>query len=389
MLCGGLAIGVGNCYNVVIWNTEGAVKMEFERERREIAARVAALREQGVCPVVIGIDGMAAAGKTELAAWLERDLDASVIHMGDFILPPGFRTPVRMNTPGGNVHHERFLQEVVPYLRCGQIFGYRVYDFQAHSYAETRLVQPKEVIIVEGAYAMHPTFGDIYDLRVFCELHPYEQLERINATRGKRADICRSLWVAQERHYHREYAIRDKCHMVISAGTPEYAPPLEIERKYLIRMPDPETLTARADRVLEIEQVYLKSADPDVGARIRKTVENGVTTYRKTEKQTISPVVRIEREYEITLQDWNILLGFADRERATIRKTRYCVPMGTLTAEVDVYAFWKDRALCEVELPDKDTPVTLPDWIEVVREVTYDRNYTNAGIALWIPMEEI
>lgn len=361
----------------------------FMKERQEIIDRVSELRKQGISPVVVGIDGMAAAGKTELAELLAQDLGASVVHMGDFILPGGFRTPLRMNTPGGNVHYERFLQEVAPYLRSGALFGYRVYDFENRCFGETRLVEPKPVMIVEGAYALHPQFGNLYDLRVFCRLHPYEQLERINATRGVRADICRSLWTAQERVYDREYAIAESCHVVLDMGASDYAPPLEIERKYLIRRPADEVLEAHASRVLQIEQVYLKSLDRNVGARIRKTVENGVTTYRKTEKQNISDLVRIEREEEISEKDWNILLGFADGSSVPVKKNRYCVPVGALTAEIDVYPFWKDRALCEVELPSADTPATLPEWVEVVREVTYDRNYTNAAIARRIPMEEI
>ena len=38
----------------------------FEKEIQEIKTRVTALQEQGICPVVIGIDGMAASGKTTL-----------------------------------------------------------------------------------------------------------------------------------------------------------------------------------------------------------------------------------------------------------------------------------------------------------------------------------
>ena len=59
------------------------------------------------------------------------------------------------------------------------------------------------------------------------------------------------------------------------------------------------------------------------------------------------------------------------------------------TAEIDVFPFWEDRAFCEAELPAEDTPVTLPDWLEVVREVSADKRYTNLALAREIPMEEI
>lgn len=63
--------------------------------------------------------------------------------------------------------------------------------------------------------------------------------------------------------------------------------------------------------------------------------------------------------------------------------------MGALTAEVDVFPFWQDRAFCEVELPDEATVVTLPEFLDVIREVTEDKRYTNLALAREIPMEEI
>ena len=154
----------------------------FTKEIQEISARVEALQAAGKCPVVIGIDGMAASGKTTVTALLEQALDAAVIHMDDFFLPQGFRTPQRLKTPGGNVYYERFKQEVVPYLRCGDLFGYRVFDAHQHEYTGTRVIAPKPVIIVEGSYCMHPELGDIYDLRIFSKVSPDEQMQRIKQT---------------------------------------------------------------------------------------------------------------------------------------------------------------------------------------------------------------
>jgi len=361
----------------------------FEKEIQEIKTRVTALQEQGICPVVIGIDGMAASGKTTLTALLEQALDVAVIHMDDFFLPQGFRTPKRLKTPGGNVYYERFKKEVVPYLRCGELFGYRVYDGHKHCYVDTRLVQPKPVIIVEGCYCMHPELGDIYDLKLFCQVSAYEQMRRITATRPERAEMFKAMWIPMENRYHQAFDIPTKCHMVISSGADQPAAPLEIERKFLIRYPDMQVLTAAAERVIEMEQVYLKGAAPGVNVRIRKSVEQGATTYYKTEKQKITNLVRVEQENVISERDYKILLGFADPDRKPIRKTRYCVPMEELTAEIDLFPFWDDRAFCEVELPAEDTAFTLPDWVQVIRDVTEDKRYTNAALAKEIPMEAL
>ena len=362
----------------------------FEQEIQDIAARVDAMLQSGTRPVVIGMDGMAASGKTTLAALLAERLDASVIHMDDFFLPQGFRTPERLRTPGGNVYYERFCQEVKPYIRSGQLFGYRVFDAHKHVYVDTRDVWPKPVIIVEGCYCMHPEIGDIYDLRLFVEVSPYEQEQRIAETRAAVADMYKAMWIPMENRYHKAFGIKEQCDMVITSGEPQPAPPLEIERKWLIRMPDLALLRDKAERVIAIEQVYLKGGAPGVSMRVRKSVEGDKTTYHRNEKQRLTDAVRIEREEVIDEQHYNILLGFADPRLRKIEKTRYCVPIeGGLTAEIDVFPFWSDRAFCEVELASEDTPVSLPVWLDIVREVTDDKRYTNLALAREIPMEEL
>ena len=77
---------------------------------------------------IIAIDGRCAAGKTTLAARLAKELGGDVIHMDDFFLPPALRTQERRSEPGGNVHYERFLTEVIPKLASGQAFSYQRFD---------------------------------------------------------------------------------------------------------------------------------------------------------------------------------------------------------------------------------------------------------------------
>lgn len=296
----------------------------FTKEIEEIKAHVEALQAAGKHPVVIGIDGMAASGKTTLTAQLEQALDAAVIHMDDFFLPQGFRTPQRLKTPGGNVYYERFKEEVVPYLRCGDLFGYRVFDAHKHEYTGTRVIQPKSVIIVEGSYCMHPELGDIYDLKVFTKVSPDEQMHRIQTTRSRVADMYKAMWIPMENRYHAAFGIEASCDMVITSGAAQAAPPLEIERKFLIRMPDLQRLTEASDRIIEIEQVYLKGGVPGVSMRVRKSVEGEKTVYHRNEKQRLTDMVRIEREEVIDEQHYKILLGFADPDLSIIKKTRYC-----------------------------------------------------------------
>jgi adenylate cyclase len=63
-----------------------------------------------------------------------------------------------------------------------------------------------------------------------------------------------------------------------------------------------------------------------------------------------------------------------------IEKTRYRVPFGGLTWEVDEFAGAnKGLIVAEVELPAADTPVTLPPWVG--KDVTHDPRYYNAELS--------
>ena len=162
----------------------------------------------------------------------------------------------------------------------------------------------------------------------------------------------------------------------------------EIERKYLIAMPDPTFLEANASPS-EIEQTYLTPPDHNVTARVRKRGREGDWTYTHTQKIRLSDLRRIEDEREIDAEEYRQLLLQADPRKRVIRKTRWVLPWRGQSFEIDVYPFWTDRAIMEIEIEDEGQAVELPPQILILREVTADLRYTNASLALHIPMEEI
>ena len=72
-------------------------------------------RVQQGCGLVV-FDGPCGSGKTTLAGLLGEMCGATPIPMDDFFLLPHMRTPERLAQPGGNVHRERFLEEVLSSL---------------------------------------------------------------------------------------------------------------------------------------------------------------------------------------------------------------------------------------------------------------------------------
>ena len=162
-------------------------------------------------PGIIAIDGRSASGKTTLANALEEIIDAGVIHMDDFFLPGDLRTDARLASPGGNVHYERFLSEVLPCLSSGNAFSYRAFDCEEMRLGDIRHVRESKWRVVEGAYSCHPEFSDYMGLRVFCDTAPDEQLRRIARRNGEEmADVFKSRWIPMEELYFKACSISEK-----------------------------------------------------------------------------------------------------------------------------------------------------------------------------------
>lgn len=78
--------------------------------------------------LMIAIDGRCTAGKTTLAAHLQKTCGCNVIPVDHFFLRPEQQTAERLNAPGGNTDYERFLKEVMIPLTEGVAFSYHPYD---------------------------------------------------------------------------------------------------------------------------------------------------------------------------------------------------------------------------------------------------------------------
>lgn len=161
-------------------------------------------------------------------------------------------------------------------------------------------------------------------------------------------------------------------------GEPE---PMEIERKFLIEYPDIKWLESLPNcRKVDIIQTYLVSGNGDE-LRVRQRGENGSYICFKTRKRLIDGMKRIELEERLSQEEYLRLLMEADPTKRPIRKTRYCLTWDNQYFEIDVYPFWNDRAVAEIELSDENTPIRFPKELKVIREVTDDPTYKNAALA--------
>ena len=163
---------------------------------------------------------------------------------------------------------------------------------------------------------------------------------------------------------------------------------LEIERKFLIQYPDMAMLERCAEGT-EITQTYLLSEAKGETARVRKRGADGVYTYTHTVKTRISDMRKVEMEREVSEEEYAALLKSADPARRTIFKQRWCLYYEGQMFEIDVFPFWSDRAIMEIELIDESQTVIFPPEIEIIKEVTHDKRYTNASLAKHIPEDDV
>lgn len=161
-------------------------------------------------------------------------------------------------------------------------------------------------------------------------------------------------------------------------GEPE---PYEIERKFLIEIPNLEYLESLPNcEKVQIVQTYLKSND-DEEIRIRQRGSNGSFTYSKTRKINISNLKRIEVEERLTEEEYINELLNSNPNKGQIIKTRYCLSYNNQYFEIDIYPFWKDKAIAEIELSSENQKIDLPPFLEVIEEVTDNISYRNSEIA--------
>jgi len=162
-------------------------------------------------------------------------------------------------------------------------------------------------------------------------------------------------------------------------GEPE---PYEIERKYLIDMPDLKYLENLDNcNKVDIIQTYLISEDKNKEVRIRQRGRDGNYVYTQTIKETINDVKRIERERRLSKEEYLELLMNADPNLRQIRKTRYCLSENGYYYEIDIMPFFKDKAIMEIELNDENQEIIIPKFIKVIKEVSDNINYKNYSLA--------
>jgi len=142
----------------------------------------------------------------------------------------------------------------------------------------------------------------------------------------------------------------------------------EIERKFLVA----GEFKSQATKSIHITQGYLSSI-PERTVRVRIKGDKGFITIKGI--GDASGASRYEWEKEIPVSEVEELLRIC--EPGVIDKTRYLVPAGKHTYEVDeFYGDNEGLVVAEVELSSPDESFDKPQWLG--EEVTGDSKYYNS-----------
>lgn len=179
-----------------------------------LLSRIDSMLESG--EVRLAIEGGSASGKSTLGALLEEIYGCTLFHMDDFFLPPEMRTEERLGEPGGNVHRERFLSEVLLPLSRGEEVAYRRFDCSSLKILEPIEKKAARLTVTEGAYSTHPELREFYNLTAFLDISPELQRDRILKRNSPSvAEMHFSRWIPMEERYFSHFGTRDLCDLVI------------------------------------------------------------------------------------------------------------------------------------------------------------------------------
>ena len=157
----------------------------------------------------------------------------------------------------------------------------------------------------------------------------------------------------------------------------------EIERRFLLKaIPD-----VVVEETILIEQFYLKNKDIWERVRFCESNKRGIF-YLHTVKTFVSKSVNLEKEKTISEKEFLEFKNncFTKTDSRFIKKQRNIISYEDLKWEVDIFENGYKLIIAEIEIPKKNYPLVIPDYINdvLLMEVTGIKNFSNKSLSLKI-----
>jgi CYTH domain-containing protein len=157
---------------------------------------------------------------------------------------------------------------------------------------------------------------------------------------------------------------------------------IEIERKFLLKaIPEPEPIEK-----IQIDQWYFKN-ESGIWERARKCESDvkGIY-YIHTIKKTLEKGINLEDEKIISELEFETFVSQCNSpftESKYISKERWVYPQEDLKWEVDIFHSGHYLIVAEIEIPEKDYKLSLPNFIKekLIIEVTGIKQFSNKSLS--------
>lgn len=147
-------------------------------------------------PFLIAIDGRPCSGKSTLADQLIESLNAEAIFLDDFFIPPqSWPVDIKPAFPFPYFRNDEFILGIKT-LAHGEIFEYRVFDWTTQRIEQKKIVDPKNIIIVEGVSVLSEQLYRNFQKKIFVVSDKDSEFEAISQRENrKNLETWKSLYL--------------------------------------------------------------------------------------------------------------------------------------------------------------------------------------------------
>ena len=180
-------------------------------------------------PFIVAIDGRSGAGKSTLATQVARGMDAALVTTDDFfsadITDQGWTERTPEQRAADVLDWRRLRTEALEPLRLGNPARWHALDFLAGARsdgtygmrAEPMELQPKPVVIIDGAYSSRPELADLLDFTVLVEAAEPVRRARLAARENPELlTAWHERWDGAEEHYFAHVRPTASFHLVVN-----------------------------------------------------------------------------------------------------------------------------------------------------------------------------
>jgi len=175
----------------------------------------------GYGTLIVGIDGLAGAGKSTLANQLIARLPGSrCVNIDDFYRPIHLGKIPKLESEElfENFFDWRRLKDhlLIPASKNLAAVYYK-YDWDSDKLSDQIKIPPTDVLIVEGVFALHPALRAFYQLKIYVDTPKPRRMNRI-ALRKYPDSSWMDLWILAEEWYLNKFKPESHVDVVIQGS---------------------------------------------------------------------------------------------------------------------------------------------------------------------------